>query len=113
MKGVVERLPEAVEGYVRKVVEAFGFSYSVGMQFRAAPGQPDTFFPLEINPRFQGTTVISIGAGVNVPELLLDMALKAFDFDFTPAIRYGLRLERIYYELFSHDNAVFTLEDTK
>lgn len=111
VNGVVERPSDAMEDYVKRAVEAFGLSFSVGMQFRPSGREEGMFYPLEINPRLQGTTVISVAAGVNVPELMLDMALRTFDFDFQANIRYGLRMERVYWELFEHDGEVFSLEE--
>ncbi len=110
--GVVEQLSDSTADYVRKVIEAFGFSYSVGLQFRQSSTNPGTYYPIEINPRLQGTTVISVGAGVNIPELILDMALRKFDFNFRPRILYDLRLERVYFELFEHEGRIFPLEDS-
>lgn len=112
--GRVEKLPEAVDRYIKKIVESFGFSYSVGMQFRKS-GRDSAleYHLLEINPRLQGTTVISVAAGVNIPELVIDMAFKRFDFNFHPNIKYGLTLERTYHELFSWNDQISTLEELR
>ncbi len=109
--GLIEKLPEHVNQYVKKVIESFGFSYSIGMQIRRVQGTSDQYHLLEINPRLQGTTVISIAAGVNILEAIIDMAYREFDFNFTPSIKYGLKMERTYQELFYWKGNVQTLEE--
>ena len=66
---------------------------------------------MEINPRLQGTTVFTVAAGVNIMELLIDMAFEEFNFDYKPKIKYGLELERVYYELFKYNNEVYSLDE--
>jgi carbamoyl-phosphate synthase large subunit len=111
VEGVVEALNTKTSTIIRQIIESYGFTYSVGLQFRRSLEDPETFHILEINPRLQGTTVLSIAAGVNVTELVIDMAFQEFDFDFVPKIHEGTRMERIYKELFEKDDVIFTLED--
>lgn len=109
--GVIEALNEKTHTYIEQLIESFGFSYSVGLQIRKSTFNEDLFHIIEINPRLQGTTVMSVAAGINIPEKVVDMALKQFDFNFKPKIRYGLKLERTFYEIFEYNNKVYNLED--
>ena len=111
VKGVIEKLPKQTNKYIEKIIESFGFSYSVGMQLRKSAVNNDIYHLMEINPRLQGTTVFSVAAGINILELLIDMAYKNFDFNFKPKIRYGLKLERTFSELFEYENQVKLLKD--
>lgn len=110
VKGIIEKLPDEIERYVKKVIEAFGFSYSVGLQFRRSLVDDRIFHLLEINPRLQGTTVFSVAAGVNLPEQMIAMGLKEFNFSYKSNIKYGLQMERTYLELFYWDDEVKELE---
>lgn len=111
VKGIIEKLNKQTEDYIKKIVESFGFSFSIGLQFRQSSINPETFHLMEINPRLQGTTVFTVAAGVNIMELLIDMAFKEFNFDYKPKIRYGPELERVYYELFKYNNDVYSLDE--
>lgn len=111
IKGVIDKLPKETEDYVKKVIEAFGFSYSVGLQVRKSSIDDKTYHLIEINPRLQGTTVFSVAAGVNLPEEMISMGLKEFDFSFKPTIKYDLQMERTYLELFYHNDDIKELED--
>ncbi len=91
-----------------KIVEGFGLSYNAGIQVKESKdGIP---LLLEVNPRLQGTTTMSVTAGVNIPELMVMMALEEFDYDFSPNVKWGLEMERIWLELFSYDGKVWTNE---
>ncbi|NHJ47083.1 MAG: hypothetical protein FK733_04775 [Asgard group archaeon] len=109
--GLIEKLPDETNKYIEKLIEAFGFSYTIGLQIRKSQDKKDLYHILEINPRLQGTTVISVAAGVNVPELVIDMALREFDFNFKPKIKYGLKMERTHQEFFEYQNKIFQLKD--
>lgn len=111
VKGIIEKLPKETEQYIKKVIESFGFTYSVGLQIRKSSFDDKTYHLIEINPRLQGTTVFSVVAGINLPEQMISMGLKEFDFTFEPKIKYGLEMERIYLELFYYNNAIIKLED--
>jgi len=63
---------------------------------------------LEINPRLQGTTIISVEGGVNIPELMVQMALGDFNPDYRPEIKWGLKLHRVYREIFELEGKVWT-----
>jgi carbamoyl-phosphate synthase large subunit len=100
----LEKITESVES----IVEGFGLSYNVGMQFKESRnGDP---LLLEINPRLQGTTTMSIAAGVNIPEMMVQMALNEFDYDYTPKIRWGLEMQRVWLEIFKDEDQVWRNE---
>ncbi|NPE08610.1 MAG: ATP-grasp domain-containing protein [Asgard group archaeon] len=109
-KGVIEKLPSSMNTYLEKMVESYGFSYSVGIQIRQSAKNKGEYHVIEINPRLQGTTVMSVAAGINIPEIVIEMALKQFDFNFKPKIKYNLKLERSFIEFFNYNNNIFQLE---
>ncbi|MHA1927394.1 MAG: ATP-grasp domain-containing protein [Candidatus Thorarchaeota archaeon] len=87
------------------LIEGFGLSYNAGIQFKEhASGKP---MLLEINPRLQGTTTISVAGGVNIPEMMVQMALKEFDYEYVPKVKWGLEMERVWLELFKYEGRVW------
>jgi len=92
----------------RKLIEGFGMSYNVGIQMKES--DEGTPLLLEINPRLQGTTVLSVEGGVNIPELVVMMALREFDYDFQPEIKWGLEMERVWLELFKYEGRIWEYE---
>ncbi|RDE15082.1 MAG: hypothetical protein C4K47_03245 [Candidatus Thorarchaeota archaeon] len=97
-------------GYIcelsEKIVRGFRLSYNIGVQVREdRNGNPKI---LEINPRLQGTTIISVEGGVNIPELMVQMALGDFNPDYRPEIKWGLKLHRVYREIFELEGKVWT-----
>jgi predicted ATP-grasp superfamily ATP-dependent carboligase len=94
-----------IEKVSKKLVEGFGLSYNVGIQMREdKKGKPQL---LEINPRLQGTTTMTVASGVNIPELMVMMALREFDYDIEPEIRWGLEMDRVWLELFKYEGSVW------
>ncbi|MHA1863240.1 MAG: ATP-grasp domain-containing protein [Candidatus Thorarchaeota archaeon] len=92
----------------RKLVDGFGLSYNVGIQVKEnKEGVP---LLLEINPRLQGTTVISVAGGVNIPEMMVMMALEEFDYDFKTVVKWGLQMQRVWLELFHYDGRTWEYE---
>lgn len=87
------------------IVEGLGMSYNAGMQLKESKGGRPLL--LEINPRLQGTTTISVAAGVNIPEMMVEMAMQEFDYDYSPDIRWGLEMERIWLELFRYNEEIW------
>ena len=99
---------EKIEETSKKLVDGFGLSYNVGIQVKEnEEGLP---LLLEINPRLQGTTVISVVGGVNVPEMMVMMALQEFDYDFKPEVKWGLEMQRVWLELFRYDGRTWEYE---
>ena len=97
-----------IKSSVESIVEGFGLSYNVGTQFReSSTGTP---LLLEINPRLQGTTTMSVAAGVNIPELMVQMALQEFDYDYKPNIKWGLEMQRVWLEIFKDDTKIWKNE---
>ncbi len=109
-KGVVanDSNLKAIQKTTAKLVEGFGLSYNVGIQVKEnRDGKP---LLLEINPRLQGTTTISVASGVNIPELMVMMALQEFDYDYKPEVRWGLEMQRVWLELFKYEGRVWENE---
>ena len=99
---------EKIKSSVELIVEGFGLSYNVGTQFReSTEGIP---LLLEVNPRLQGTTTMSVAAGVNIPELMVQMALQEFDYNYQPKIKWGLEMHRVWLEIFKDDKRVWKNE---
>ncbi len=90
---------------VESIVEGFGLSYNVGIQLKESTSSVPLL--LEVNPRLQGTTTITVAGGVNVPELMVQMALREFDYDFRPEVRWGLKMQRVWLELFEYEGRVW------
>lgn len=99
---------ELISESVESIVEGFGLSYNVGIQFKESRnGKP---LLLEINPRLQGTTTMSVAAGVNIPELMVQIALKEFDYSYSPTIKWGLEMQRVWLEIFKDDKRIWKNE---
>jgi carbamoyl-phosphate synthase large subunit len=64
-----QQLPELIDAAL-KLAQHVGIRYVANIQFkRALDGQ---FKLLEINPRFAGALPLTVAAGINLPQLLLD-----------------------------------------
>jgi len=88
------------------VIEGFGLSYSVIVHLKEnASGKPSV---LGIHPGLQDTTVISIAAGVNIPELMVMMACREFDYAYSPRIAWGLKMQRVWREVFEYGGKIWT-----
>lgn len=101
-EGAVENNKEIIE-LSRKITEKLGLDYSVGVQFKYdSNGVPKV---LEVNPRLQGTSVISFAAGVNLPYLTVLQCLNKQ----LPKIKisYGVHMYRHWEELFLKHKKVF------
>lgn len=99
---------ESIKNSVELIVEGFGLSYNVGTQFRESDS--GTPLLLEVNPRLQGTTTMSVAAGVNIPEMMVQMALQEFDYDYSPKIKWGLEMHRVWLEIFKDDKRIWKNE---
>ncbi len=87
--------------YSRRIVKKFGLSYNIGIQMRE--DQHGSLKLLEINPRLQGTTILSVEGGVNIPDLMVEMVLNEFDNEFSPEIKWGLQMQRVWKEIFQYN----------
>jgi len=103
---------DAIDHLSRSLVEGLGASYNLGLQVKCdVNGVPQM---LEINPRLQGTTIISVEGGVNIPEMMVMMALREFDYEQEFNVKWGLRLQRVWLEVFEHEGRVWCIdEDTR
>jgi carbamoyl-phosphate synthase large subunit len=99
----------SIRDYSKRIVEGFGLSYNAGLQMKEnIEGIP---LLLEINPRLQGTTIMSVQGGVNIPEMMVQMALREFDYEYEPEIKWGLKMERVWLELFEHEERCWSIEE--
>ncbi len=92
--------------FSKSVVEGFDLSYNIGIQLRE--DREGKLKLLEMNPRLQGTTIISVEGGVNIPEIMVDMALGTFDTNFVPDVKWGLKLQRVWREVLEHEDSRWT-----
>ena len=100
---------ETIREYSKQIVEGFGLSYNVGLQMKENhEGVP---LLLEINPRLQGTTIMSVQGGVNIPEMMVQMALREFDYDYVPDVKWGMKMERVWFELFEYQERCWSVEE--
>ena len=95
-----------INNYSNKIVEGFNLSYNIGIQLRE--DRNGNLKLLEMNPRLQGTTVISVEGGVNIPEIMVDMALGSFDTNYNPEIKWGLKLQRVWREVLDYEGKKWT-----
>ncbi len=87
------------------IVEGFGLSYNVGIQVKEDTSGVVQL--LEINPRLQGTTAMTVAGGANIPELMVQMALNEFDYDYKPQLSWGLKMQRVWLEVFNYEGRVW------
>lgn len=102
VEGMVENNRKVI-ALSKKIIQELGLDYSVGVQMKLnASGEPKV---LEINPRLQGTSVLSFAAGVNLPYLTILQCLKQK----LPKlkIRYGIHMYRHWEEIFFKNKKVF------
>ncbi|MFX1483485.1 MAG: ATP-grasp domain-containing protein [Promethearchaeota archaeon] len=97
---------EFIEQFSERIVSGFDLSYNIGIQLRE--DREGNLKLLEMNPRLQGTTVISVEGGVNIPEIMVDMALGTFDTGFKPTIKWGLKLQRVWREILEFEGKQWT-----
>ncbi|MHA1926283.1 MAG: ATP-grasp domain-containing protein [Candidatus Thorarchaeota archaeon] len=95
-----------IKQFSERVVEGFNLSCNIGIQLRE--DIDGNLKLLEMNPRLQGTTIISVESGVNIPEIMVDMALGTFDTNFVPDIKWGLKLQRIWREVLEYEGKRWT-----
>jgi carbamoyl-phosphate synthase large subunit len=101
-EGIVENNKQII-ALSKKIIEKLGLNYSVGIQLKYdIEGKPKV---LEVNPRLQGTSVISFAAGVNLPYLtiLQSQGKKLPDIK----IQYGVHMFRHWEELFLKNSQIF------
>ncbi len=99
VEGLVEKNKEVIS-LSEKVISKLRMNYCVGVQLRYdKEGFPKI---LEINPRLQGTTVISYGAGVNLPYFTVKSCLG----EKIPRveINFGVHMYRHWQEVFFKGN---------
>lgn len=101
-KGMVSKGPEYLPIYnaCEKLIKELNLSYNVGFQFKCDwNGVPKL---MECNPRLQGTTCLTVKAGVNVVDLAIKLALGELDPDLLIIdeydIEWNIRMERAWQE---------------
>jgi len=100
-EGIVEDNRKVIQ-LSKKIMEKLRLDYSVGVQFKYDDnGAPKV---LEVNPRLQGTSVISFAAGVNLPYLTILQCLNKQ----LPKVNitYNIHMYRHWEELFLKNKKV-------
>lgn len=106
-EGVLQRDEnyEDLVDFSKELINGFGFSYNIGIQMKE--DNNGCVKLLEVNPRLQGTTVLSVAGGVNIPEKMVEIALNIFDYNYEPEIKWNTELERVYFDLFCYEEKVW------
>ncbi|MFX1483487.1 MAG: hypothetical protein ACFFCP_09885 [Promethearchaeota archaeon] len=95
----------AVEKIARRVIEGFGFSYSVCMRIWIdSEGNAKL---VDVIPHLREDVILCFHGGVNFPELMIDMALQEFDYEYNPTIKWGLKMQQVWLELLSYQGDVW------
>lgn len=104
-RGTIVECDDAVD-ICRRICDVIHFEGPVGVQLRE--DRDGALKVLEINPRLQGSVVLSVAAGVNLPYLAVKEALGE-DLSI-PAIRYGTKMTRFWGATFhDEDGLPYTL----
>ncbi len=94
-----------IEKLAQRVVEGFGFSYSVGMRIWIdSVGNASL---LDVIPHLRDDVILCLHGGINLPELMIDMALREFDYNYRPTIKWGLRMQQVWLELLNYEGDVW------
>jgi carbamoyl-phosphate synthase large subunit len=80
-----------------RIIKKLKLSYAVGFQFKCnEEGRPRL---IECNPRLQGSTCLTVAAGLNIPKLAVQLALGEIEpDDIVPIIKWGTKFERTFRE---------------
>jgi len=99
VEGIVEKNKEIIS-LSKKIISKLGMNYCIGIQARYdKKGIPKI---LEINSRLQGTTIISYGAGINLPYFTVKSCLGE---EIPKAkINFGVHMYRHWQEVFFKGN---------
>ncbi|MFW9965115.1 MAG: hypothetical protein ACFFCX_16205 [Candidatus Sifarchaeia archaeon] len=97
-----------IEKIAQSVVEGFGFSYSVSL--RLWMDSEGNMKLIDLIPHLRDDFILSLHGGVNLPELMIDMALGTFDYGYKPSIKWGLKMQQVWLELFNYQGAVWKTE---
>ncbi|MHA2209132.1 MAG: hypothetical protein ACXABV_08180 [Candidatus Thorarchaeota archaeon] len=94
-----------IEKIAESIVEGFGFSYSVGMRIWVdSEGNARLF---DVIPHLCDNVMLCLHGGINLPELVIEMALREFDYNYKPSIKWGLRMQQVWLELLDHEGDVW------
>ncbi|MFW9913828.1 MAG: hypothetical protein ACFFEU_15220, partial [Candidatus Thorarchaeota archaeon] len=94
-----------IEKLAQGIVEGFGLSYSIGMKIWVdSEGNARLF---DVIPHLLDDAMLCLHGGINLPELVIEMALREFDYNYSPTINWGLKMQRIWLELFSYEGDVW------
>ncbi len=82
------------------IAEHFKLNYNIGIQI--IEDKKGNLYPIEINPRLQGTTILCTAAGLNLPYLGLKIALNE-EIEI-PKVQFGTKMYRSWDELYEFPN---------
>jgi carbamoyl-phosphate synthase large subunit len=85
--------------YCERIISTLKLVGPIGLQVKE--DKKGNLLLLEINPRIQGTSVSSLGLGINLPKLSIDLILD--NSINVPEIEWGLNFIRYYEEVFFRD----------
>jgi carbamoyl-phosphate synthase large subunit len=97
-----------IEKLTQRVVEGFGFSYSIGM--RIWIDSEGNARLIDVIPHLRDDVILCLHGGVNLPESMIDMALREFDYDYKPKIKWGLKMQQVWLEIIDYQGDVWKTE---
>lgn len=104
VSGTVVKNEQLVEAS-RYIYNKIGLMYNANIQFKYnSNGEPKL---LEINPRFSGTMEHCRAAGINFVEVAIHNIFQLTDRDYD--IKWGVKMTRVWDEIFHDENGLFTL----
>jgi hypothetical protein len=95
----------AIEAIANRIVEGFGISYSVGLRIWIDSNGNAKL--ADIVPHTRNNVILCFHGGVNFPELMIDMALRDFDYDYSSTIKWGLQVQQVWLELLDYRGDVW------
>ena len=89
---------EKIISYCSRIIEALQLHGNIGIQVKQAAN--GNFLILEINPRVQGTIAAALGAGVNLPVLVVKQELGLPISETEMEVKWGTKFSRYWSEVF-------------
>lgn len=94
---------EEIIKHSKKIVEGLNLNTIVGIQFRK--DEKGALKAIEVNPRIQGATLLSVAAGVDIVHLAIKNALgESWK---KPKIKWGTRMFRYFDEIYQNEKGKF------
>ncbi len=99
---------ESISSTVHGITEGLGLSYIFEIQMKE--DIDGTLLMLDINAGLHDSTILSIASGINIPQMMIEMALYQFDYETSFDVKWGTRIQRIWQEIFMLNGRTWTHE---